>query len=107
LLSPFAPHLAEELWEQLGNEPSVAYAEWPTYDPSLLLTEEVTVVIQIEGKKRGVVTVPREIDEVSLRQHIVAAMSTTQYQVKDTDTFVIVYQKDSKVPKLVNIMLAT
>ena len=50
LLSPFAPHLAEELWQMLGNKPSIFRTPWPSYDPAILKQDEVTVVIQINGR---------------------------------------------------------
>jgi len=53
LLSPFAPHLAEELWEMIGNPPPASLADWPTYDPSLTVDDEVEIVVQVNGKIRG------------------------------------------------------
>jgi leucyl-tRNA synthetase len=53
LLSPFAPHLAEELWEQLGNEYSIfTKAKWPTYDEKYLVADTLTIAVQINGKVR-------------------------------------------------------
>jgi leucyl-tRNA synthetase len=53
LLAPFAPHLAEELWERLGERPSVQSAPWPRFDPSKLRSSEVTLVFQVNGRHRG------------------------------------------------------
>jgi leucyl-tRNA synthetase len=53
ILAPFAPHLAEELWEYLGEKPSVVHAPWPTYNPAYLVEERATFVIQVNGKVRG------------------------------------------------------
>lgn len=53
LLFPYAPHIAEELWERLGNTELIAKASWPTYDPEALKREEVTVVVQVNGKLRS------------------------------------------------------
>ncbi len=53
LLSPYVPHLAEELWERAGHEPSVANMPWPTYDEALTIDEEVEVVLQVNGKVRS------------------------------------------------------
>jgi leucyl-tRNA synthetase len=58
LLSPFAPHLAEELWEILGHETTLAYEPWPTYDESLLAEDTVEVPVQINGKLKGKVVAP-------------------------------------------------
>jgi leucyl-tRNA synthetase len=57
ILSPYAPHMGEELWAQLGHEPSVSSVEWPTYDEALTVDEEVTVVLQINGKVRSKLSV--------------------------------------------------
>ncbi|NLM24606.1 MAG: leucine--tRNA ligase [Firmicutes bacterium] len=57
LLAPMTPHLAEELWQMLGNQPSVFDAQWPEADPDLLIDELVTVAIQVNGKTRGTVEV--------------------------------------------------
>lgn len=53
LLAPFAPHVVEELWESLGNKKSIQLAGWPSYDPALAVDNEVTIVVQINGKMRG------------------------------------------------------
>ena len=53
MLSPFAPHLAEELWEALGHSPSVAHQPWPTYDPALIASPDMTIPLQINGKLRS------------------------------------------------------
>ena len=57
LLSPFAPHFAEEMWEELGNTDSVFQAGWPTYDEAYLKDDEIEVAVQMNGKTRGVVTI--------------------------------------------------
>ena len=62
LVSPFAPHLAEELWERMGHDVSVFDSGWPAYDESQLLEDEIELVVQVNGKVRGRVRVPREID---------------------------------------------
>ena len=51
-LSPFAPHMAEELWFNLGNKTSIHKTQWPSYDEKYLLAEELTIAIQINGKLR-------------------------------------------------------
>src|SRR5262249_32525460 len=60
LLSPMAPHIAEELWQILGHGETLAYEPWPTYDPALLKDEEIEVPVQVNGKLRGRVTVPAD-----------------------------------------------
>ncbi|HUP01633.1 MAG TPA: leucine--tRNA ligase [Gemmatimonadota bacterium] len=63
LLAPIAPHLAEELWAMIGRKPPVVDAPWPEYDPDVLATEEVTVVIQVNGKVRDEMRVARDLPE--------------------------------------------
>ncbi len=59
LISPFAPHLAEELWEIMGGDRSVSTTEWPAWNEAACREEEVTLAVQVKGKLRGTVTVPR------------------------------------------------
>ena len=58
LLSPFAPHLAEELWELLGHTGTLAYAPWPTFDPAILVESDVEIPVQVNGKLRATLRVP-------------------------------------------------
>jgi leucyl-tRNA synthetase len=67
LLSPYAPHLAEELWEMAGNEAPVSVAAWPFYDEALTRDEEVEVVVQINGKIRARLTVEAGTDSATLQ----------------------------------------
>jgi leucyl-tRNA synthetase len=57
LVAPFAPHIAEELWERSGGQGSVFDARWPAYDPSLAAEELITVAVQVNGKTRGTIQV--------------------------------------------------
>ena len=61
LLSPFAPHFAEEMWEQLGHNETVFKAGWPTYDEAEMKEDEVEIPVQINGKTKAVVSVPVDI----------------------------------------------
>jgi leucyl-tRNA synthetase len=58
VLQPFAPHLAEELWERLGGQGLLARAPWPAVDPKLLVDDEVEIAVQVLGKVRGRALVP-------------------------------------------------
>ncbi|OLS35321.1 leucine--tRNA ligase [Alkalihalophilus pseudofirmus] len=60
LLAPLAPHIAEELWEKFGHNETITYAEWPTYEESLLVENEVEVVVQINGKVRAKLVIPAD-----------------------------------------------
>jgi leucyl-tRNA synthetase len=57
LVSPFAPHIAEELWSVLGGTTSVFDAGWPSYDPALVAEDRVTMAVQVNGKTRGTISV--------------------------------------------------
>ncbi|HMH84683.1 MAG TPA: leucine--tRNA ligase [Gemmatimonadaceae bacterium] len=63
LVSPFAPHIAEELWEQTGGTGSVFDSAWPSFDPRLALEDSIELVVQVNGKVRGKITVARDISE--------------------------------------------
>jgi leucyl-tRNA synthetase len=62
LLAPFAPHLAEELWRSLGHAHSLTYEPWPQFDPSLLVEDSWTLVVQVNGKKRDDLRIPASLD---------------------------------------------
>jgi len=68
LISPFAPHIAEELWEIMGNSGSVFDQKWPSYDEELAKVEEITVVVQVNGKLRARVRAPADISDDELRE---------------------------------------
>jgi leucyl-tRNA synthetase len=63
LLSPFAPHLGEELWQRLGHGDSLAYAPWPKFDPDLVRDLTLEIGVQVNGKVRGTVTLAVDCDE--------------------------------------------
>jgi leucyl-tRNA synthetase len=68
LLAPFAPHLCEELWERLGHQPSLARQPWPSYDPALIVSERMTIPIQINGKLRSKI----EVTADASREQVIA-----------------------------------
>ncbi|MFL5607739.1 MAG: class I tRNA ligase family protein, partial [Gemmatimonadaceae bacterium] len=59
LVSPFAPHIAEELWSVLGGSTSVFENGWPSYDPALVVEDRITMAVQVGGKTRGTISVPK------------------------------------------------
>ncbi len=63
VLSPFAPHLAEELWERLGHEKTLAYDPWPTCDEALLVEDTIEIPVQVNGKLRSKVILPKDSDK--------------------------------------------
>jgi leucyl-tRNA synthetase len=68
LLSPFAPHIAEELWRRLGHDATLAYEPWPEYDPAMLRRSTVEVVVQVNGKVRSRLEVPSGTPEKTLEE---------------------------------------
>ncbi len=72
LLNPIAPHLTEELWEVLGGEPYLSKASWPVHDPEKLYEEIVEVVVQVNGKVRGKIVVPRGVKEEEVIERVLA-----------------------------------
>ena len=60
MLSPYTPHLAEELWEKAGHNPSIANEKWPVYDPAMVVDAEVSIVVQINGKVRAKLTIAKD-----------------------------------------------
>lgn len=63
MLAPFAPHIAEELWQEIGMKESVHSTPWPEFDPSMLMTSEVTMAFQVSGKLRGTIEVSRDMTD--------------------------------------------
>jgi leucyl-tRNA synthetase len=99
-LSLVAPYVAEEMWERLGHAPSVANASWPTVDPSLLVTDSVTCVVQIQGKVRGRLQVPSQVSEDELRSIALADESVVRALAGRDIAKVII-----RAPKLVSIVV--
>jgi leucyl-tRNA synthetase len=63
LLAPMAPHLAEELWSLLGFENSLSHESWPEADERLIVEDEITLIVQVNGKKRGEILVPADVSQ--------------------------------------------
>jgi len=72
LLAPLAPHVAEELWEKLGSSESVSYVEWPTYDESKLVENEIEMAIQFNGKVRTKIIVSKDFSKDELEKAVLA-----------------------------------
>ncbi|MCM2294389.1 leucine--tRNA ligase [Allorhizobium sp. BGMRC 0089] len=70
IIAPMTPHLAEECWSVLGHEGLVAQAAWPSIDPALVIENEVTLPIQINGKKRAELTIARDADQNTVQQAV-------------------------------------
>ncbi len=72
ILSPFAPHISEELWHKLGHNDSLAYEPWPKFDPELVKEAEIELAIQVNGKIKDRITVSADADEESIKQKALA-----------------------------------
>ncbi len=73
ILSPFAPHIAEELWQKLGNDKTLAYESWPKFDPELVKEVEIELAIQVNGKIKDKIIVSAQADEESIKQKALAS----------------------------------
>src|SRR5580704_12669782 len=73
LLAPFAPHLASELWEMLGEKGSLLRTPWPKYDPALAKEEEVAIPVQVNGKLRGLIVVPVDSSQEVIHERALSA----------------------------------
>ena len=73
LMSPMTPHLAEEIWQMQGGDGLIAQANWPKADPALLVDESVTLPVQINGKRRGEITVPTDMDKAEVEKLALAS----------------------------------
>lgn len=99
-LSPFAPHLCEELWEMTGHDTLLARKPWPEYDPELANEETVTVVVQVNGKLRDKFEVERDLPEEEVKDRALG-LSRIQSLVAGKDIRKLIYIKN----KLVNIVV--
>jgi leucyl-tRNA synthetase len=101
LLSPFAPHISEELWQALGHNESLAYHPWPEHDPQLIRAEEIEIPVQINGKVRTRITVPVDADENAVKQAALADPRVRDWLAGKT------IRKTIVVPnKLINLVVA-
>ncbi|MBE7486933.1 MAG: Leucine--tRNA ligase [bacterium] len=100
VLAPFAPHIAEELWQRLGHKETLAYEKWPDYDPTLLIEDLINIPVQINGKLRDTVQVPNGSDSEAL----IAAAKESEKVQRQLEGKTIV--KEIVVPaKLVNFVV--
>jgi len=91
LLAPFAPHLAEELWQRLGHPQSLAAEPWPEADAALLEESTLTLVVQVNGKRRDEIEVPAHADEEAIRRAALASPA-------------VAHQLDGREPKRVIVV---
>ncbi|MEO6041230.1 MAG: leucine--tRNA ligase [Croceibacterium sp.] len=99
LAAPMMPHLAEEGWALIGEQGLIAEAEWPRHDPALLVEDEVTIAVQVRGKLRDTLTVPRGIDRAQL-EALALASEKVQRSLDGADIRKVIVVPD----RLVNIV---
>ena len=100
LLAPYAPHVAEELWQVLGHSNTLAYEPWPTFDDALTKADEIEIPVQINGKLKSKVVVPAETDNAGLEAIALADEKVKEQIAGKTIKKVVVVPK-----KLVNIVV--
>jgi leucyl-tRNA synthetase len=79
VLSPFAPHAGEELWQRLGASESLAYEPWPAFDPKLVVDDVIEMGVQVNGKFRATIQVARTADEAAAREAALAEPNVQQH----------------------------
>lgn len=72
MISPFSPHLAEELWQELGHKESISKTPWPKYEPQLVKEEFLAIAIQVNGKLRSDIRVPVDITDDALKEAVLS-----------------------------------
>jgi leucyl-tRNA synthetase len=105
LLQPFAPHLAEELWQKLSTlnsqlSTNLAYAPWPKFDPALLVESEIEIPVSVNGKMRDVIKVPADADNATLEAAALASEKVQEFIAGKTIKKVIIVPK-----KMVNLVV--
>ncbi|MCJ7498437.1 MAG: class I tRNA ligase family protein, partial [candidate division Zixibacteria bacterium] len=100
LLAPFAPHLAEEIWHEMGHKESIFKSEWPEYDKKAVIEDEVTVAVQINGKLIATFNVPINSDQKQVESIALNDMKV-QAHTKDKKIVKIIYVPN----KILNIVV--
>jgi leucyl-tRNA synthetase len=100
-LAPFAPHLGEELWQRLGHGESLAHVPWPSYDTALCIENAVTVAVQVNGKLRATLELPRGAEQADVQAAALADERISRHVIGGTIRKVI-HVKD----KLLNLVVA-
>jgi leucyl-tRNA synthetase len=100
ILAPFAPHIAEELWEKLGHRKNLACETWPEYDKELIKEKEIELAVQVNGKIRDKIVVAAEADEEQIKQKVLSLQKVISAMGGKTAKKVIVIKS-----RLVNIVV--
>lgn len=99
ILSPFAPHITEELWRELGEKKSIHISDWPKFDKKKILEEEIKIAVQINGKVRAEIMIEKDEKEEDIKQKAVQNEVVARF-VKNADIKKIIYVKN----RLINIV---
>ncbi len=99
LISPIAPHIAEEMWEKLGNQTLLATSLWPKADESLIMEETMTIAVQVMGKMRGTIEISKEASEEEVKA-LALNLPTVQAQIEGKTVRKIIVVKN----KIVNVV---
>ncbi len=100
ILAPFAPHIAEELWEMLSHSDSLAYEQWPEYDKDLIKEKEIELAVQVNGKIKDRIVVSAEADEEQIKQKALASENVIAALAGKSPKKIIVIKS-----RLVNIVI--
>jgi leucyl-tRNA synthetase len=93
LVAPFAPHIAEELWHQLGNEGSVCDAEWPKFDPQMLVEDTVKYPVQFNGKMRFMLELPADATQADALEAVKASPESAKWLTGEPRKVIFVPKK--------------
>lgn len=100
MIAPFAPHMADELWSQLGHDGLVQEAMWPAWDDALIVEDTIAIAVQVQGKLRGEITVAKDLDPEEIKAQALAHENVAKF-VGDKKPTKVIY-----VPgRLVNVVL--
>ena len=100
MLSPYAPHIAEEIWQKLGNDTSVVFSEFPSYNARHLLEDEVNYPVSFNGKMRFKITLPAEMTKIQVELEVMKHEKTSQYLDGKSPKKIIVVPK-----RIINIVI--
>lgn len=100
ILSPFVPHITEELWSALGEKKSIHLSEWPSFDPSLIVDTEVKIMIQVNGKVRSEITVGADASEEDVKKQALANDAVSKF-IGGQEIKKVIYVKG----RLINIVV--
>ena len=100
ILSPFAPHVAEELWSILGEKKSINFSEWPKFDESLLQDEEIKIIVQINGKLKAELMIQAGDSEEEVKERGLKNPAVSKY-LSGKNVKKVIYVKN----RLINIVV--